>query len=60
MDQRFLAQLEATRIAVERATAGIDLSQLTIAAEAAQRLTSTVGSRDLVSARGKRVGAPTV
>lgn len=42
MDERFWAQIEATRIALERAIASIDMDKLGLAALGAQELTSTM------------------
>lgn len=42
MDENFWANLDATRRAMERATTGIDIIKLTLSAEAAQKLTTTI------------------
>jgi len=42
MDDKFWANLDATRRAMERAAAGIDITKITLAGEAAQKLTNTI------------------
>ena len=42
MDERFWADLDAARKTIERATAGIDMSELAIAAENAARVAGTI------------------
>ena len=42
MDEKFWANLDATRRAMERATAGIDITKLAFAAEDAAKLAGTI------------------
>lgn len=49
MDENFWTNLDATRRALERAIAGVDINKLTLAAEAAPKLTSTTDFERIAS-----------
>ena len=50
MDAKFWANLDATRHAMERATAGIDLTNLALASDAAQKFATTIDFAKISSA----------